>query len=265
MISNKLTGKNLHPAISIESELQDAIIREMKAMTKSVIHEFTDMPGISLDASPVSQGRIRINALKAEWETRFSRMAKKAVERMIDRIVKNSTVTLGLSLKDIASRFEIDTTLSDARLKEVIQASTEQCVNLITRIPSKYLDEVQGEVMRSITTGRGLQDLTPFMIEKYKGSTKHAKLIAIDQTRKAYTSINVARLQRLGVESFIWVHSGGGKHPRQDHINMSGKEFRFDDPPVIDRRTGERGLPSQTYNCRCTLRPVFNFEGNNAA
>lgn len=131
---------------------------------------------------------------------------------------------------------------------------------LIKLIPQKYLGQVQGAVMRSITSGNGLKDLIPFMNEKYKQNTRHAKMVAYDQTRKAYNSIAAGRAQSAGVTEFEWIHSGGGKHPRIDHIALNGKKFRFDDPPVIDKRTGERGLPGVAINCRCSFRPLVSFK-----
>ena len=110
-----------------------------------------------------------------------------------------------------ATDFQIDTSFSDARLEEVIKASTQEAANLIKSIPVNYINEVQGQVMRSITTGQGLKDLVPYLTKKYHGNVRKAKNVALDQTRKAYQSINTSRLKSLGVKKFIWVHSGGGK------------------------------------------------------
>ena len=116
--------------------------------------------------------------------------------------------------------------------------------------------------MRSITTGKGMEDLVPFLTKKYKGNIRRARLIALDQTRKAYQSINTSRLKTLGVKSFIWIHSGGGKEPRMEHIRMSGNEYSFDNPPVIGVMYGEevRGLPGDLPNCRCICKPVIKFD-----
>ena len=116
--------------------------------------------------------------------------------------------------------------------------------------------------MRSITTGKGMEDLVPFLNKKYRGNIRHERLVALDQTRKAYQSINTVRLKAMGVKKFIWVHSGGGKEPRIDHIKMSGNEYSFDNPPVIGIMYGNevRGLPGDLPNCRCICKPVINFD-----
>ena len=87
-----------------------------------------------------------------------------------------------------------------------------------------------------------------------------AALIARDQTSKATAAINRARMQGLGVRKFKWLHSGGGKEPRPLHKNtLNGNVYSMDDPPVIDEKTGERGIPGALVSCRCLAIPVITF------
>jgi len=98
-------------------------------------------------------------------------------------------------------------------------------------------------------------------LEQYEGQThRRAKNIALDQTRKVYNSVNKGRMEALGIGKFMWHHSGGGAHPREDHIDMDGEIYSFEELPIIDPRSGERGIPGQAPNCRCTMSPVFSFE-----
>jgi SPP1 gp7 family putative phage head morphogenesis protein len=262
--NNEWSGAALRPAVSIYQEFGDAVAREIAAMYRDVRKQMEEAFAsgtleTAMDASVTSQARMRINEMRRKWYARFREVAKREVKRMLQRVTKNSQVTLGQSLRDISETLKIDTSLSDARLQEVIKASTQEAAGLIKRIPEQFLGDVQGQVMRSITSGRGMQDLVPYLAKKYEGDKRWARHVAMDQTRKAYSNVNAARLQKLGCESYIWIHSGGSAHPRQEHIDMNGKEFRFDDPPVIDKRTGQRGKPGDAIFCRCVMKPVFRF------
>ena len=260
-------GKALRPNLSIGIDFAKPQLRLLELMRNDIKRELvkvfkeTNFQS-AMDASTTSQARIVLNYLLRKWSKRFDDIAKSAVDRMIERTLKNSAVTLNLSLKDASEDLKIDTSFSDARLQEVIKASTQEAANLIKAIPERYINDVQGQVMRSITTGQGLKDLVPYLTDKYRGNVKRATNTALDQTRKAYQSINTTRLKALGVKSFIWVHSGGGKVPRQEHIRMSGNEYRFDDPPVIGTMYGSDvyGLPGDLPNCRCICKPVINFD-----
>ena len=260
-------GKALRPNAGISADFAKPITKLIGLMYRDALRELTkvfeDTSFTSaMDASTSSQARIILNWLMRKWSKRFDDTAKSIVDRMIARTLKNSSVTLALSLKEVSANFEIDTTLINERLTEVIKASTQEAVMLIKRIPERFLGDVQGQVMRSITTGNGMKDLVPYLTKKYNGDIKHARLTAADQTRKAYQSINTARLQTLGVKKFVWIHSGGGKAPRLDHIKMSGNEYSFDDPPVIGEMYGNevRGLPGDLPNCRCIYKPIINFD-----
>lgn len=262
-----ITGKALRPNIGIAVNFSkptlyflELMYNETKRELEKVFKEtnFTS----AMDASTTSQAKILLNWLLRKWQKRFDEIAKTSVNRMIERTLRNSAVTLNLSLKDASENLKIDTSFSNSQLKEVIKASTQEAANLIKVIPQRFLNDVQGQVMRSITTGKGMEDLVPYLTKMYKGNVKRARNTALDQTRKAYQSINTTRLKSLGVKSFIWIHSGGGKVPRPKHVEMSGNEYKFNNPPIIGTMYGSEvyGLPGDLPNCRCICKPVINFD-----
>ena len=262
------TGGALRPAVNIADDMAAAIIEQIGLMARQTRREMLKALSSggfdhAMDDSPASQARIRLNWLREKWTARFRDLSKMQVDRMIDRTIKNSTVTLGMSLKEVSEGFKIDTALSSERLQTVIMASTQEAAQLIKRIPEQYLSDVQGHVMRAITTGSGQADLVPFFTKRYEGDVKWARHVSMDQQRKAYANINQVRLQAMGVQSYIWVHTGGGRYPRKDHIEMNGKEYRYDDPPIIQKATGARGKPGDAIFCRCVAKPVFRFNNDN--
>lgn len=269
-------GGELRPSIATAAEMYKPLRLALEKLAKEVKREMIaalhvsgfDGPKYGQDAADGSyQVRVRLNALIRKWDPVFGKLATKITDRMIKRTLSHSAATLGMSLRQISKDFEVNTRYIDARLKQVINASTEEAANLIKLIPQQYLGDVQGAVMRSISTGRGLKDLVPTLNRLYDGRLKHARMVALDQTRKAYSNVNAARLQKIGAETFVWIHTGGGKHPRKDHIALSGKEFRFDDLPVIGVMYGQevRGKPGDLPNCRCVMKPVFNWGKADAA
>lgn len=241
-----------------------ALTAQMTAQVKREIVKLfaSDTAGAHFgeDASIASQARILTASLTDRFQALFDKKAQPLAETMVAGADKASTSALHSSLQKLSGGLSLKTSVSDPTLQNIYKASVAENVGLIKSIASEYLQKVQGSVMRSITTGRGLQDLVP-AIEEYEGQThRRAKNIALDQTRKAYNSINKGRMEKIGVQQFEWIHSGGGAHPREDHIELDGKIFSFDKLPIIDSRTGERGIPGQAINCRCTMAPVFKHE-----
>lgn len=268
-------GGVLRPNAGIQEEYTAAIlplVRRLHDETKRTLLALFEGRGadaaeaagtaVAMDENISVQARVQMTNLLAKYEPMFNRWAKKATKRMVARTLKNSEVALGMSLREISKDFTLKTDfLHTERMQEVISAATTEATGLIKLIPQKYLADVQGQVMRSITGGGGLKDLVPYLNAKYDGDIKHARFVAMDQTRKSFSNINAARLQAAGVEEYDWLHVGGSQHPRADHVAMSGKRFRFDDPPVIGVMYGKqvRGKPGDLPGCRCVMRPVLNF------
>ena len=73
----------------------------------------------------------------------------------------------------------------------------------------------------------------------------------------ATTSYLQAKYQDEGFTHFKWVTNLDGRE-RKLHKELNGKIFAFNDPPIIYERTGQKGLPGETYNCRCSMIPIAN-------
>lgn len=217
------------------------------------------------DASLGSMARITLNKLTAKFTDLFAKKAKALAESMVRETERTVTAATHSSLQKLSGGLSLRTSIVTPDMQDTYKAIVAENVGLIKSIPETYLQQVNGSVMRSIANGNGLQDLIP-ALEKYEGMThRRAHNIALDQTRKTYNNIARDKMQALGVEKYRWNHSGGSNQPREDHIEMDGNVYRFDDPPVIDERTGERGIPGQAPNCRCTMTPIFQFDSEDDA
>lgn len=263
-----LEGSVLPAPTGIEARynaaLQKLVTQMIRETRRDVVALFESPTAIAshvtTDASISSQSRILMNALSNKFTDLFGKASKELSERMVEQTGKHSAAALGTSLKELSGGLKLKTdTLRSGPIGEIAKAAVAENVSLIKSIPEQYLQKVQGAVMRSITTGNGLQDLQPFLEEQEGMTKRRAKNIALDQTRKSYQSINAGRMKAAGIKKFIWIHSGGGQKPRPDHVAMDGNTYSYDDLPVIDERTGERGIPGQAPNCRCTARPVLDF------
>lgn len=150
-------------------------------------------------------------------------------------------------------------------LREVIKASVIENVSLIKTIPAKYLDRVAGAATRAMLAGGEVKKLAETLKHYGEMSLNHATRIALDQTFKTFTAINIRKFQNAGIKKFEWLHTGGSVHPREYHLakypaGLNGGVFDLADPPVIDQRTGERGYPGQLPYCRCTMAAVVDLD-----
>ena len=103
--------------------------------------------------------------------------------------------------------------------------------------------------------GKSIKSIENYITKEFGVAQRKARFLARNESAIASTSYLVAKYQAEGFESFKW-HTNIDGRERPLHKQLNGKIFRFDNPPIIDERTGERGLPSQTYNCRCSFSPI---------
>jgi SPP1 gp7 family putative phage head morphogenesis protein len=265
-----LKGEPLNPNIGVEKDYFEDLENLILIMTEEAedrLDHFFKTPHAenyftAQDISVSSQARILLAALLRNFERLFGERAKPMAERMTRRADKNSAQQLKKSLKKLAEGVTLSTNFMNGPIADVYKASIEENVSLIKSIAAQYHKAISGAVYRSITTGQGLKELVPFL-QKYKGVTlRRARFIAEDQTRKAFNTLNKARMQELGVDQYEWLHTGGSQHPRPLHVRMSGNIYKFSKPPIIDEKTKERGIPGQLVNCRCRMIPVIKFKEN---
>lgn len=262
-------GAERAPTLRISASLQinyanewQRLVKQMHDETvKTVLNEFGNSVATGMDARENVWDR-----LLRRFSERFAQVAPGLANGMTRRVTRDAETGLQRSLREVAEGFTLSPK-QPAAVQKVIDAKIKDSVDLIKKIPVEYLESVRESVTKSIGDGgTGLQELEGVMRERYGEATRHAKNVALDQTRKAYTGITTAKMKAAGVRKFEWVHTGGSQEPRPYHQKsasaggLNGGIFDIDNPPIIDKKTGERGLPGDAYFCRCTMRPIVTFD-----
>jgi len=160
---------------------------------------------------------------------------------------------------------ELKSSFADMGLEKDLSTIINNNIDLIKTVPKEYFSDLKKQTQESFSKdyGEGTQGIYDFLkynakgIKKYGGTVERRILfIAQNETRKNYSALAAVRVQKAGVKKFIWHSTGAGLVPRESHKELSGQTFEYDNPPVIDEHSGERGIPGQTYNCHCYAEPV---------
>ncbi len=267
-------GKPLRGSVSVETRYVNDLERHVTHMleaTRKGVKSIFSTPEASAhfaqDASIGSLARITMNKLEKQFTEVFKNTGRSAAKKMVRGTAQQSKSTLHSSLKELSGGLSIKTGIINTELKDITKATIAENVDLIKTIPEQYFTQVRGAVMRSIAqpnTG-GLDELIKRLDKMLDARAKQirnkARNLALDQTRKAYNNINAARMKDVGLTQFEWVHSGGGQEPRPLHRDvLNGNIYSFDDLPIIEESTGERGIPGQAINCKCTMAPVLEMD-----
>lgn len=243
---------NLGLKVEFRSRLE-AMIAEMQAAIEHFVIGAYEMepPAMGADASAATTLRAVMRNLNRRWQKRFDQAAPELAEyfsrAQIDRTDKQ--------LQDILRKagFSVEFKMTPA-MHDAYEAAIGEQVSLIKSIASEHLSEVEGLVMRAVQAGRDVGALRAQLQMRYGVTRRRAALISTDQLNKANSVTTRARQMELGLNTAIWQHSHGGKHPRPSHVAFSGKLYDVREGALIE---GERIWPGQLINCRCVSRPVI--------
>ncbi|URG13042.1 minor head protein [Stenotrophomonas phage B2] len=259
--AEQFQGLQLAHPTAAASKYEEQLSSMIEAMLKDYDRALTRRASaVTQDESIVTTMARVFRELGKKWASRFAERSTELTDGLVGRVDAFSKKTLGNSLRELSGGLTIKTPDMPHGLYDRLLATTRENVGLIKSIPAQYHERIEQTVMRSIQTGgTGSQALMEEIRKIGHSTEKRANLIAVDQASKLNTAMNDERLKAVGVRKFEWIHSGGGKEPRELHVHYHGQIFDMDDPPVIDERTGERGLPGQLIKCRCRMKPIVDF------
>jgi len=268
----QVTGKELRYNISIENEFKRGLARLIKKMSiytrkrvLSLYNKGFSKAYFAMDDTIGSQARMLFNEIEIILQNIFNTKGMDLFHRMLRDVNKYSYYTVKSSIKSMEmEKIPFSIGRMGADLAEKMKAITQINADLIKSIPKQYMNDIQGSVMRSIISGEGLKELTPYFSKYEEISERRAKNLALDQTRKAYNMLNESRMKDAKIKKFKWIHSGGGKKPRKSHQKISGEIFTFENiiQEQIDLHvpTDDQGIPGTAINCKCTMTPILDIK-----
>lgn len=208
---------------------------------------------LTQDESPATTMQRAVRELTKRWTKEFARLARRQGPEFVKRAGRYTDNAFADRMR--AAGFTVRFRVTPA-LHDTIQASVHENVGLIKSIAAQHLSQVEGMVMRSVTKGRDLGDLSRDLQEQLGVTKRRAALIARDQNNKATAAITRARQAEFGVTKAVWKHSHGGKTPRPSHVRMDGELYDIT-KGMWDPEVDEWIFPGELINCRCLSRPVI--------
>lgn len=180
---------------------------------------------------------------------------------VLDNLVESLVTDLQ---KDISQTLEqkkipvIDSTLSPQQAETIAKEYTNNMRYWVKNWSEKEIRIMRQEI-QEMGIGASPKSISKYFQSRWGIAQRKADFLARNETRILTNTYKAAKYQESGFTHFRWVTNMDGRE-RKLHAEHNNKVYRFDAPPIIDKRTGQKGLPGQTYNCRCNLIPVINKE-----
>lgn len=258
--ANEKVLRPIHANAGIEAAYRRKLISLIEEMHASLNYWLkaayrADPPELTQDESPAAAMRAAMRRLSRRWLKRFDVASKELADYFATAVSERSDAALKSILKK--GGFAIEFRMTRAQ-NDVVQAIVNENVSLIKSIPQQYLTQVDGLVMRSVQAGRDLGQLTKDLQEQFGVTKRRAALISRDQNSKATAALTRARQIETGITEAIWMHSGGGRHPRPSHVKAGRDKQRYDvRDGWLDPEVGKKIFPGELINCRCVSKPVL--------
>ena len=154
----------------------------------------------------------------------------------------------------------IEPELNEEQKAEIAKNYTNNMQFYIKKWAVADITTMREKVQKAVLEGYREDQVQEMLQKEYGIAQRKAKFLSQNETSIMLAQLKKQTYTQMGFEYFIWNTILDGKE-RELHADLHGKIFRFDEPPIIDARTGQKGLPGETYNCRCSLTPI-NLDDN---
>lgn len=210
---------------------------------------------------------IKLSIQKAQQKLSQISQFLQYVEMNLDQIIEtmlfhNEVITV---LDDVGNQIQknvkkvniLEFDFTDEQKEEIARNYTNNMQLYIKDFIQKRVPEMRQKVAKAVLEGYREIDVQKMLETEYGIAERKAKFLAQNETSIMLAQIKKVHYSAMGFDSFMW-HTILDARERPLHRELNGKIFRFDNPPVIDERTGQRGLPGETYNCRCNMTPIMS-------
>lgn len=189
--------------------------------------------------------------------------ANQMIERLIATLTDDvETWALGVekyqrdkfvSVVYTATSIELNTVLSALDMAPTVEAVVERNMSLIRDVSEQTRQRIADIFFRNYQQRTPLRSVAKQISDAVGLARDRALRIASDQTVKLAALLDEQRQRDVGIESFIWVHSGK-VHYRPEHKARNGKRYKWSTAKSVLR--GD--LPGVLPFCGCKAQGVLD-------
>lgn len=215
----------------------------LKSAASSYMTEAThdEIPGWIADA--IKHAAQNMGGIERQAALLAGLAAKRNLQSVDAQFISQVKSALGVDLTNL---------LQPDSVKGMFGKAVTANVTLIKSIPSQYFGTLEEAITKNWIDGMRQESLIDTIMHIGDVTESRAELIARDQTSKMNSSFNMVRQLSVGINKYQW-QTAGDERVREEHADLDGQEFRWDDPPPD-------GNPGEPVNCRCIGLPIFTTE-----
>ena len=165
-------------------------------------------------------------------------------------------------------KLNLDEVVIDKRAKKIAEDYTYNMDYWVKNWKAKEIATMRRDLLDMVQSGARTDTIKKYFKTRWGIAERKAEFLARNESGIASSVLKATHYQDMGCTHFKWLRSTS-KEKRELHLEYAKETgnqygiggtniFAFDNPPIIDERTGQRGLPQETYNCSCNLVGIKN-------
>lgn len=170
----------------------------------------------------------------------------------VERIGENLEAQLKRSLATIDT---IPPEMTSYQLAQIAQNYTYNLNYYINKWTQNEIFSLRKDLNKFVLSGVRAENLEEIIKHHQDVSENKARFLARQETKLLVAEYRKNRFKQAGVTKYRWSTVLDGRE-RELHKKLHGRIFSWDNPPIIDEVTGQRGNPGEAYNCRCMAIPI---------
>lgn len=232
----------------LSTAMDDAILAELTAMELVPRADADgDVPRLKeLAPAAAKRARAAVNRVLK---------GKSFLQRLEDLAGRVVTHSRGQWESQLKAAMGVNLVAAEPNLEPAIERFRDENVKLIQSLADEKVTRVR-DILTDAGPGTRVEEIAKSIRDMGDVTRSRAELIARDQVLKLNAEVTEVRHKAAGIEEFVWSTSRD-ERVRPDHKALEGQRYRYDDPPIVDRRRGTRGLPGVHFQCRCVALPVI--------
>lgn len=175
----------------------------------------------------------------------FSDSYQKVIDNIDNNFIKTVNDVIGVKIDLTPEQKAIIAEEYSNNLKLYIKDFSDDLLPLLR-------EDVELAVFRGIRA----DSLEEILIKRSGFTRNKAKFLAKQEISLLTSKYKESKYQSAGIKKYKWSTSKDSR-VRQDHKDLDGKIFSFDDPPIENKDTGNRANAGEPFGCRCIAIPII--------
>lgn len=142
--------------------------------------------------------------------------------------------------------------------KKLLHEFEDQTTAVLEDFEQEVVERLRTDISDMILSGSSRVDLRNAIKKRLKISDSRCKFIARQETALLVTTFKKSQYQQYGIDQYKWKTVGDHK-VRESHVELDGETIDWDNPPIVDPKTGRTAHAGMDFNCRCQAIPIIEW------